>query len=74
MYVFNHFIYIYIQLFKDCIRSHYPEKSSAPEIKGAARPQMYHSNGLKIFETLDDWGETGNPKGELDWVAKCGKQ
>ena len=33
-------------------RSHYQEKSSAPEIKGAANPQMYHSNGLKIL-TLD---------------------
>ena len=33
----------YIQLFKDCISGHYQEKSSAPESKGSANPQMYHS-------------------------------
>ena len=33
-------------------RSHYQEKSSAPEIKGATNLQMYYSDGLKIL-TLD---------------------
>ena len=31
------------------IRSHYQEKPSTPEIKDAANPQMYHSDGLKIL-------------------------
>ena len=33
----------------DLAGAQYQEKSSAPAIKGAANPQMYHSDGLKIL-------------------------
>ena len=33
----------------DSNRSHYQEKLSAPEIKGAANPQMCHSDGLNLL-------------------------
>ena len=42
--------YIYMQLFKDCIRSHYQEKSSTPEIlRRRQSSNISHSNGLKIL-------------------------
>ena len=46
------------------IRSHYQDKSSAPEIKGIASPQMCHGDRLRILNLdLRGQGQDKESKG-----------
>ena len=56
-------------MFEFRTRSHCQQKSSTPEIKGAANPQIYHSNGLTILN-LDHKGLRQNRESKAGFPLK----